>query len=75
MAERLRALVGRGYRGVRERGGKVVERGLGAARRSGERVGPTVAGVKGKLWKRVGRYPHPSPPPHAGEGAASDEAD
>jgi hypothetical protein len=64
--ERLRALVGRGYQGMIERGGKVVERGQEVARRSGERareavraggerVGPVVAGVRGKLRKRVGR--------------------
>ncbi|MGA9350076.1 MAG: reverse transcriptase domain-containing protein, partial [Anaerolineae bacterium] len=64
--ERLRAIVGRGYQRVRERGGKVVERGQEVAMRSGERareavraggerVGPAVAGVRGRLRKRVGR--------------------
>jgi RNA-directed DNA polymerase len=64
--ERLRALVGRGYRGVRERGGKAVERGQEVAQRSGERVreavraggervGPAVAEVREKLLKRAGR--------------------
>ena len=64
--ERVRAFVGRGYQGVRERGGKVVERGQGVARRSGERardavragrerVGPALAGVRGRLRKRAGR--------------------
>jgi hypothetical protein len=65
LAERLRAIVGRGYQGVKERGEKVVERGRGVARRSGERardavragrerVGPAVAGVKGRLRKQGG---------------------
>ena len=64
--ERLRAFVGRGYQEVKERGGKVVERGRGVARRSGERardavragkerVGPALAGMRGRFRKRVGR--------------------
>jgi len=53
--ERLRAFVGKGYRGVRERGGKVVERGQEVARRSGERVGSALAGARGKLRGRGGR--------------------
>lgn len=53
--ERLRAFAERGYQEVKERGGKVVERGQGVARRSGERVGSAVAGVREKLLKRVSR--------------------
>jgi RNA-directed DNA polymerase len=66
LAERLQAFVGRGYQEVKERGGKVVERGREVARRSGERardavragrerVGPALAGVRGRLRKRGGR--------------------
>jgi len=53
--ERLRAFAERGYQEVKERGGKVVGRGRGVARRSGERVGSAVAGVRGRLRRRGGR--------------------
>jgi RNA-directed DNA polymerase len=53
--ERLRAFAERGYQEVKERGGKVVGRGREAARRSGERVGSALAGVRGRLRRRASR--------------------
>ena len=66
LVERLRASVGKGYRGVRERGGKAVEggqevvrrsgeRARGAVRTGGERVGSALAGVRGRLKRGKGR--------------------